>query len=64
MFIIEYISKLPDVLHAATLIISGCSIIASITPSQVDNNFLNMISKIINTFSFNIGKAKNLDDDV
>ena len=64
MFIIEYISKLPDVLHAITLIISGASIIASITPSQVDNYFLYMISKIINTLSFNIGKAKNADDDV
>ena len=62
MFIIEYISKLPDVLHAITLIISGASIIASITPSQADNDFLTMISKIINTLSFNIGKAKNADD--
>ena len=62
MFIIEYISKLPDVLHAITMIISGASIIASITPSQADNDFLTMISKIINTLSFNFGKAKNADD--
>jgi|TARA_Y100000034_G_scaffold32262_1_gene39433 hypothetical protein len=62
MFIIEYISKLPDILHAITMIISGASIIASLTPSQVDNNFLNLVSKIINTLSFNIGKAKNADD--
>ena len=62
MFIIEYISKLPDIIHAISTIIAGCSILASITPSQVDNNFLNMISKIINTLSFNIGKAKNADD--
>ena len=62
MFIIEYIAKLPDIIHAISTIIAGCSILASITPSQVDNNFLNMISKIINTLSFNIGKAKNADD--
>tara|TARA_R100000781_G_scaffold43786_1_gene29896 strand:+ start:47 stop:238 length:192 start_codon:yes stop_codon:yes gene_type:complete len=62
MFIIEYISKLPDVLHAVSTIIAGCSIIASITPSKADNEFLSMISKIINTLSFNIGKAKNADD--
>ena len=65
MFIIESLTEATRRTSCGmALIISACTIIGAITPSQVDNNFLNMISKIINTLSFNIGKAKNHEDAV
>ena len=62
MVIMEWISKLPEIVHAITLLISGASVIASLTPSKSDNDFLNMISSIKNVLGLNVNKAKNADD--
>ena len=62
MVIMEWISKLPEIVHAITLLISGASVIAALTPSKSDNDFLNMISSIINVLGLNVNKAKNADD--
>lgn len=43
----------------ATAIISAASIIAAVTPTQKDDNFIGKLYRIIDLCAVNIGKAKD-----
>ena len=47
------------IISYATAIISACSIIAAVTPTQKDDNFIGKLYRIIDLLALNIGKAKD-----
>tara|TARA_R110002072_G_scaffold188229_1_gene345030 strand:- start:631 stop:822 length:192 start_codon:yes stop_codon:yes gene_type:complete len=55
------ISGMPGWLHIAITVLSACTVITAATPSQVDNQILNMVLKVLNTCAGNVGKNKNKD---
>ena len=45
-----------------TASIALAAAITALTPSKVDNEWLNKITSLLNLIGLNIGKAKNADD--
>jgi hypothetical protein len=48
--------------NIVTAVIALAAAITAITPSKVDNYWLQKIMDLLNLVGINIGKAKNLDD--
>ena len=48
-----------NIIFGITSIISVAAIIAAVTPSTADDEFLNKIMKYVNVFALNIGNAVN-----
>ena len=53
------INNVDNFLSIATQIIGVFAVIASMTPSEADNQILDKAARLINVFGFNFGKAKN-----
>ena len=51
------------ILKIVPIVITACAAIAALTPTQVDNQIINAILKVVNIFGLNIGKAKNADEE-
>ena len=45
-----------------TAVIAACAAISAVTPSKVDDRFMQWVLDIVNKLGLNVGKAKNLDD--
>ena len=50
--------NLKTIISYATAIISAASIIAAVTPTQKDDNFIGKLYRVIDLCAVNIGKAK------
>tara|TARA_R100001463_G_scaffold8717_2_gene26560 strand:- start:934 stop:1089 length:156 start_codon:yes stop_codon:yes gene_type:complete len=48
-----------QIIDIATAIISICSIIAAVTPTPKDNEWLEKAMKFVNMLAVNVGNAKN-----
>ena len=51
-----------DIVNIITAVIALAAAVTAITPSKVDNQWLQYIVNLANLFGLNIGKAKNADD--
>ena len=50
-------------LPAITGLISACAVIATLTPTTVDDKIIQKILDVINFIGLNIGKAENKDSE-
>jgi len=55
----EFIVRAPEYLEIAGSVIATAAVIATFTPSPVDNGVLVILKKILDVFAMNFGKAKN-----
>ena len=51
-----------DIINIITAVIAFAAAITAITPSKVDNRWLQGVISLLNLLGFNLGKAKNADD--
>ena len=56
------IDKIPDIIVAATVIVTAAGTLAAMTDTKSDDKIVNAIKKVLNIVALNIGKAKNADD--
>jgi len=47
---------------ALTALVTGATALTAITPTKVDNKFINVILKVLNFVAGNVLKNKNADD--
>jgi hypothetical protein len=55
----EIIEKAPQYLEIAGSVIATAAVIATFTPSPVDNGVLIILKRILDVFAMNFGKARN-----
>lgn len=60
----NFIQKLlsNDIVNIVTAVIALAAAITAVTPSKVDNYWLQKIVSLLNLLGININKAKNADD--
>lgn len=51
-----------DIVNVVTAVVALAAAITMLTPSKVDNVWLQKIVQLLNLLGLNIGKAKNADD--
>ena len=51
-----------NIVNIVTAVIALAAAITAVTPSKVDNHWLQRIVQFANLLGLNIGKAKNADD--
>ena len=61
---LNFIHKLlsNDIINIITAVVTLAAAITMVTPSKVDNVWLQKIVQLLNLLGLNIGKAKNADD--
>tara|TARA_R110000824_G_scaffold33602_9_gene107681 strand:- start:2090 stop:2278 length:189 start_codon:yes stop_codon:yes gene_type:complete len=60
---IEFITENYEAfIDIAAKVIAVCAAIAVVTPSRWDNDLLTKVSGFINVLGFNVGRARNSDD--
>jgi hypothetical protein len=52
-------AQVREIVEVSAQIIGVASVIASVTPTPVDDGILAVLKRILNIFAFNIGQAKN-----
>ena len=55
---IDFINTIITLITIAPWVISGCSIIAALTPTPADDKLVGKVYKVIDWFAINVGKAK------
>ncbi len=61
--ILEIFAQLPVWITAITAVVTAATAITALTPTNVDNQILDAISKVLNFLAGNFGKNKNADAD-
>jgi hypothetical protein len=61
-FLNQIIDQLPAWVHAATLVLSAATVVTALTPSNTDNQVVNLLLKLLNAVAGNVGKNRNADD--
>ena len=51
-----------DIVNIVTAVVALAAAITMVTPSKVDNVWLQKIVQLLNLLGLNVGKAKNADD--
>ena len=61
---LNFIQKLlsNDIINIITAVVTLAAAITMVTPSKVDNVWLQKIVQLLNLLGLNVGKAKNADD--
>ena len=57
-----FFDSLPAWLVAITSLITAAAGLAALTPTKVDDKWLNWLLRLVNVVALNVGKAKNADD--
>ena len=57
----DIIEKLPEIIEAVSLIISGCAIIATLTPTKADDKSVQRLLNVVHFLAMNFGRAKNAE---
>lgn len=55
------LAALPEWLTALTVLVSAATAVTALTPTQIDNNAVDWLLKILNFLAGNFGKNKNAD---
>lgn len=58
---LSFFDKVQPWITAITAVVTACTAITMLTPSQTDNKILSIILKILNLFAGNVLKNKNKD---
>lgn len=53
-----YLQVISDIATIASMVISICSIIAAVTPTPQDDEWLSKLYRFIDIMAINVGKAK------
>ena len=57
---IQYITEnKEELLQIVASVIAGASLIATMTPNESDNKWVNRISSVVSWLALNVGKAKS-----
>jgi hypothetical protein len=58
----EFFEALPAWIVALTTVVTACTAVTALTPTQADDKWINIVLKVLNFLAGNIGKNKNADD--
>lgn len=59
---VEFFESFPAWINALLAVCVAATAITALTPSKADNEFLDVIIKVLNLLAGNVGKNKNADD--
>ena len=62
MTIEQMITEALPWIEGAAMLVAGATAITALTPTNVDNQVVNALLKILNILAGNIGKNKNADE--
>ena len=60
--IVGFFNSGPGWIAAVTGIVTACTAVTALTPTQSDDKIINFVLQILNLLSGNIGKNRNKDD--
>ena len=57
-----FLDQLPAFVQVGFAVVTGAAAIAAVTPTQVDNQLVDVVLRVLNILGGNFGQAKNADD--
>jgi len=57
----EFLSEIPSWVNGVTGLVTACTAITALTPTKSDDAAINVVLKVLNFLSGNIGKNRNAD---
>jgi len=61
--ILDFFDAFPAWLTAITAVVTAATAVTALTPTKVDDEYISIALRVLNTLAGNVGKNKNADDE-
>jgi hypothetical protein len=61
--ILGFFDAFPAWLTAITSLVTAATAVTALTPTKVDDEYISIALRVLNTLAGNVGKNKNADDE-
>ena len=61
--LLGFFDAFPAWLTAITAVVTAATAVTALTPTKVDDEYISIALRVLNTLAGNVGKNKNADDE-